>query len=83
MPDADYIQKALLTYEKHRQSLIAQGVGRYALIRDEDISTWETYEDALKAGYVQYGIDGRFLVTKIHGPIDDIQHFSRDIGCPA
>ena len=83
MPVDDYLQEALRTYEEHRESLLAQGAGRYVLIRGEDLSVWDTYEDALTAGYDRYGVDGKFLVKKIQGPVDGIQFFTRDIQCPA
>jgi hypothetical protein len=40
--------------------------GRYALIDSGKLlSTWNTYSDALKAGYDKFGADGLFIVQKI------------------
>jgi hypothetical protein len=40
--------------------------GRYALISgDQVLSVWDTYADALQAGYDRFGLDGRFLAQKI------------------
>lgn len=84
MSDNDPIQKSLETYEQNRQTLMSRGIGRYVLISGERIvGDWETYEDALKAGYDEFGIDGEFLVKKIQGPVDGIQFFTRDIKCQA
>jgi hypothetical protein len=78
---SDQLKKALETYEKNRLVLASQGVGRFVLIYLENIEgVWDTYEDALKAGYEKYGVDGGFLVKKILGPIDGIQFFTRDLG---
>ena len=84
MTTDDHLQKALETYEKNHESLMAQGIGRYVLIHDEEIAgVWDTYEDALKSGYDDYGVDGNFMVKKILGPLDGIQFFTRDVGCQA
>ena len=82
MATADFLKTAIETYEKNRPSLMASA-GRYVVIQGSNIlGIWDTYEDALKSGYEKCGIDGRFLVTQIQGPLDGIQHFTRDIGCP-
>ena len=40
--------------------------GRYALIDSGKLlSTWDTYSDALQAGYEKFGADGLFIVQKI------------------
>jgi hypothetical protein len=40
--------------------------GRYALIEGgRFLSTWDTYSDALQAGYREFGADGLFIVQKI------------------
>jgi len=67
-------------YEKEKDRLLAEGAGgKYVLIgRGKVAGTWDTYEDALQAGYGQFGLDTRFLVKKIEG-IERIQFFSRDI----
>lgn len=70
----------LKIYEQEKNRLVAEGnAGKYALIGSGKVVVWETYEDALKAGYEQFGVDGKFLVKRIQGPIDGILFFSRDI----
>lgn len=84
MATTDYLKIELETYEKNRQILSQQGIGRFALIQGETVAgVWGTYEDALKAGYEKFGVDARFLVKRIQGPVDGIQFFSRDLTCPA
>src|ERR1700719_599438 len=40
--------------------------GRYALIDSGKLlSTWDTYSQALQAGYEKFGADGLFIVQKI------------------
>ena len=40
--------------------------GRYALIENGKLlSIWDTYSDALQAGYEAFGVDGRFVVQKV------------------
>ena len=55
------LEKELATYERnHRQ--LAGHVGKFVLIHGDDIvSCFDTYDDAIKAGYRQFGLEG-FLV---------------------
>jgi hypothetical protein len=50
-------------------------------ISQRDIAgIWETYEDALQAGYERFGLKP-FLVKKIES-IEGIQRFTRDMWTP-
>lgn len=71
----------LAIYEKEKARLMAEGsTGKFALVGDGKIvGVWETYEDALQSGYERFGVDAKFLVKKIQGPIDGILFFSRDL----
>jgi len=71
-------EKELETYEAHRDELMCH-LGKFALIRgNEVVGVWDTYEDALRAGYDRCGLESPFLVKKIEG-LDGIQYFTRDI----
>ena len=73
----------LEAYERHKDALLAQGAGKFVLIHRRDvIGTWDTYEDALKAGYDRYGVAEPFMVKCIEG-LEGVQFFSRDVNpCP-
>ena len=71
----------LATYERHKTALVREHEGKYVLIHSEDIAgTWDTYQDALGAGYRQFGLEP-FLVKQILG-IDRVQYFTRDLSFP-
>lgn len=78
------LKAEILAYESMRDRLIAEGnVGKFALLAKGGlVGLWNTYEDALQAGYQRFGLTERFLVKKVEG-IEGIQYFSRDIACPA
>lgn len=67
-------------YEQEKDRLLAEGGGgKYVLIgQGKIVGVWDTYEDALKVGYKQFGLDTRFLVKKIES-LEGIQFFTRDI----
>jgi hypothetical protein len=62
-------------YLRELPRLLAEGEeGRHALIKDDTIlSIWDTYGDALQAGYERFGIDGRFVAHRIQGR--DLERF--------
>jgi len=66
------------TYERAKPSLIADGnEGKFALVHGDHVSVWGTYEDALREGYGQFGLEP-FLVKEIHG-IERTQFITRDV----
>jgi len=73
------LESAAKVYEDAKDRLIAEGNdGRYVLVSDSAVvGVWDTYEDALQAGYAQFGLNKQFLVKKIQG-IEGL-HFTRDI----
>jgi hypothetical protein len=65
------------TYQAHLIDLLSYE-GKYILIKGEDIvGPWETYEEALQAGYDRFGLVP-FLVKKIQR-VEPIQYFSREL----
>lgn len=75
----DYLKTELETYEENRDNLLGRE-GKFVLIHGKEIaSVWDTYEDALQAGYQQFGMTP-FLVKQIEG-IERVQCFSREL-CP-
>ena len=80
---APLLHQELETYEKSRDQLLAQGAEKYVVIQGTNIlGVWETYTDALQAGYDKCGVDHPFLVKRIER-IEKIQHFTRDVACRA
>src|SRR4051795_8063896 len=55
------------TYMREMPRLLAEGEeGHYALISGDTLySIWETFGDALQAGYQQFGVDGHFCAQPI------------------
>ena len=73
----------LETYSRQRDRLVSESEGKYVLIsKDQVAGVWDTYEDALKAGYTQFGLQP-FLVKQIQG-IDRVHFFTRKlVACPS
>ena len=76
--NGERLKKELETYDKRRPELIGDSEGKFVLIHGEDVvGTWDTYEDALKAGYQQFGL-APFLVKQISG-VEAVQFLTRDV----
>ncbi len=75
-----YLQSELDTYEAHRSELVDRhGAGKFVVIQGGSVvGVWDTYDDALKSAYQEFGVDTPFMVKKIEA-IEGIQFFSRDI----
>ena len=69
------------TYERELPKLLS-AEGKYALIKGDAVAgTFDTYPDALKAGYDRFGLDP-FLVKPIR-VVEQVQFVRRDIvPCP-
>jgi len=68
----------LTTYEREKERLLSASEGKYVVIRGDTIAgVWDTYEDALRAGYRQFGLEP-FLVKQIRR-IEQVYYFTRDI----
>ena len=75
----DRLKKELETYEARKPELLSAGEGKFALIQgDSVVGVWDTYEDALKAGYEKFGIQTPFLVKQISG-MERVQFFTTDL----
>jgi hypothetical protein len=67
----------MATYRAHFDEL-APHEGKYVLIRgDEIFDTFSSYEDALKQGYRQFGLNG-FLVKQIRA-VEKVHYITRAI----
>jgi hypothetical protein len=53
----------LATYKRKLPELLMH-TGRFALIKGDDVDIFDSYGDALKAGYERFRLD-RFMVKKI------------------
>lgn len=73
------LEKELETYRRELPTLLAQE-GKYVLIHGDKVAgIWDTYEDALKAGYQEFGLKP-FMVKRIQWA-ETVQNFTRDILC--
>ena len=71
------LENELAVYHRELPNLLPDE-GKYVLIHGNAVAgVWETYEDALKAGYERFSLKP-FLVKKIQG-VEQIQFFSRDM----
>jgi hypothetical protein len=77
------LARELVTYERHKEELVGAHEGRFVLIHGDEIAgVWDTYQDALEAGYRQFNLEP-FFVKQIRG-IEQVQFFTRDIvACPS
>jgi hypothetical protein len=75
------LEKETETYNRKLPELLANE-GKFVLIHaDEVAGVWDTYEDALRAGYAKYGLIP-FMVKKIQS-VEQVLRFSRDLTpCP-
>jgi hypothetical protein len=71
------LEKELATYKRKLDEFLPDE-GKYVLIHGDDVAgIWETYEDALQAGYQKYALSP-FLVKRIEWA-ETVQNFTRDI----
>lgn len=64
--NTEHLKAELETYEQHRSALVAEHEGKFVLISGKDVlGQWNTYEDAITAGYEKCGIHKPFLVKQI------------------
>ncbi len=72
------LEKELATYQA-KLSELKQHEGKFVLIHDDQVvDTFTSYEDALKEGYKQFGLEP-FLVKQILA-IEPVFCFTRPIG---
>jgi hypothetical protein len=71
------LEHEMATYQANLLELLANE-GKFVVILGEEIAgAYDTYEEALEAGYGRYGLVP-FLVKKI-SRVEPIQYFSRDL----
>jgi hypothetical protein len=69
-PELFALEKELRTYRRELPHLLQQGEGKFALIHEETLDgIWDTYEDALQAGFNRYQLMP-FLVKRIRAGED-------------
>lgn len=74
------LERELATYKDKLPELQAHE-GEYVLIHgDEVVDFFSAYEDAIKAGYEQFGLDP-FLVKQIHA-MEKVQFITRLLDAP-
>jgi len=75
------LEKELATYRRKLEELVAHE-GKFVLIHGDDVAgTWDTYEDAIQAGYEKFNLEP-FLVKRIEW-VETVHNFTRDIPlCP-
>jgi hypothetical protein len=67
------------TYERRKAELVKQNEGRFVLISGSRVvSIWDTYEDAVNAGYREIGINTPFFVKQISA-VERVQFISREV----
>lgn len=72
------LDKEIETYNKLLPKLMAQQ-GKYVLIKGEEVvSTFDSYQDALAAGYAKFNLEP-FLVKQI-ADAQIVAYFTRDTG---
>ena len=68
----------LAIYDHLKDEWVAAHDGKFVLIhKDDEPTIWETYRDALAAGYDKFGMDP-FLVKQIRG-IEQVQFITRNL----
>ena len=74
---ADTLERELKTYTDHLQELKASE-GKFVLIHgDQVVGIFESYQDALKAGYEKFGVKP-FLVKRISA-VESVAYFTREL----
>jgi hypothetical protein len=70
------LETELETFKSKLPELRAEHEGKFALVqRDRIVDVFTSYEDAVKAGYAQFGLSP-FLVKQIHS-VEQVQFVSR------
>jgi len=73
------LEKELETYKREFEHL-REHEGKFVLIKDDRVLDWyDTYRDALKAGYEKFGLVP-FMVKQILS-VEPVHTFSREIIC--
>ena len=57
------LEPEVATYNRLLPTLM-NDLGRFVLIKEDQLDKYDTYQDALQAGYLKYGLK-RFLVKQV------------------
>jgi len=72
------LEKELARFEKSLPEMKAEHEGKFVLVHgDKVIDFFDTYDDAINAGYTKFGLDS-FLVKQIHS-VAQVQFISRRV----
>ena len=76
------LEVEMSTYKQVLPTLLDK-LGKHVLIKGATFEVFESYEEALNAGYTKFGLEP-FLVKKI-APSEQVAYFTRDFAsvCPA
>jgi hypothetical protein len=76
------LEREVTTYQANLPSLL-EHEGKFVVIQGDRVAgIWQTYEDALKAAYAEFGLDP-FMIKQIHA-IEPVLYFTRDLPpCPS
>ena len=78
MVESERLKTELDTYLRHKDELVRESEGKYVVVHGtEVIGVWDTYEDALRAGYEKVGLEP-FLVKQVRS-IEQVHFFFRDL----
>ena len=78
MVESERLKTELDTYLRHKDELVRESEGKYVVVHgDEVVGVWDTYEDALRAGYEKVGLEP-FLVKQVRS-IEQVHFFFRDL----
>jgi len=70
------LETELETFQKELPNLLANA-GKYVLIHGQEVSVWDSQDEAIDAGYERYGLK-QFLVKEI-AEHEVPRHFSRRV----
>jgi hypothetical protein len=74
MAVAEALKQELETYEANRERLLADSLGKYVLIRgDQIVATYDTERDAINEGYRMFG-NVPFFVQRV-AAVDEPANF--------
>lgn len=74
------LERELETYNRLKSSLLDKQ-GKFVVIHDNEVAgVWDTYSDALRAGYDRYRLEP-FLVKRIEA-VEQVQSITRDVEFP-
>jgi hypothetical protein len=78
---ADVLKTELETYAERKPELLESSEGKFVVIQRASIAgVWDTYEEALRAGYEKFGL-APFLVKQIER-IETVKFIGLVARCP-